>query len=253
MPVALVTGGGSGIGAATAAALARDGHEVVLAGRRADRLERVAADLPGARTLVLDVTDADAVAQAAAGLGDLDVLVNNAGGAFGMDTVEHGRAEDWRAMFEVNTIGALLVTQALLPALRRSPHGTIVNITSTAGLITYEGGGGYTAAKHAETALTETLRLELTGSQVRVVEICPGMVRTDEFSSTRFRGDEERAAKVYEGVDRPLVAEDVAECVAFCVRLPQHVNVDRLVVKPVAQAAQHKVWREPLPWDGDRG
>jgi len=249
-PVAVITGGGTGIGAATAARLAADGFEVVLLGRRLEKLEDVAGRLPRTRTHVVDVTDSAAVAAAADEIGPCDVLVNNAGGALGADPVATGSAHDWRAMFEVNTIGTLLVTQAFLPALHRSPHATIVNITSTAGLITYEGGGGYTAAKHGSSALTETLRLELSGTQIRVVEVCPGMVRTDDFALTRFDGDHEKADKVYQGVDRPLVADDVAACVAFCVGLPQHVNIDRLVVKPVAQSAQYKVWREPIPWDG---
>ncbi|MEO3936640.1 SDR family NAD(P)-dependent oxidoreductase [Dermatophilaceae bacterium Soc4.6] len=249
-PVAVVTGGGTGIGAATATRLAADGFEVIVLGRRLGPLQEVAARVPGVRAMVLDVTDSVAVAVAAAEIGVCDVLVNNAGGALGADPVATGSAEQWRAMFEVNTIGTLLVTQALLPALRRSSGATIVNLSSTAGLGTYEGGGGYTAAKHGLSALTETLRLELNGTQVRVVEVCPGMVRTDDFALTRFQGDQAKADKVYEGVDRPLVADDVAACVAFCVALPQHVNVDRLVVKPVAQAAQHKVWRQPIPWDG---
>ncbi|MDQ2758762.1 MAG: SDR family NAD(P)-dependent oxidoreductase [Actinomycetota bacterium] len=249
-PVAVVTGGGTGIGAAIATRLAADGFEVVVFGRRAEKLQEVATRVPGTRTMVLDVTDDAAVTEAAAQIGACDVLVNNAGGAFGADPVATGSADDWRSMFEVNTIGTLLVTQAFLPALRRSPGATVVNITSTAGLIAYEGGGGYAAAKHAASALTKTLRLELNGTQIRVVEVCPGMVRTDDFALTRFAGDQEKADKVYAGVDRPLVADDVAACVAFCVALPQHVNIDRLVVKPVAQSAQHKVWREPLPWDG---
>ncbi len=249
-PVAVITGGGTGIGAATAARLAADGFEVVVLGRRLEKLEDLAGRVPGTRTHVLDVTDSAAVSAAAAEIGPCDVLVNNAGGALGADPVATGSAHDWRTMFEVNTIGTLLVTQAFLPALHRSPRATIVNITSTAGLITYEGGGGYTAAKHGSSALTETLRLELSGTQIRVVEVCPGMVRTDDFALTRFEGDQAKADKVYAGVDRPLVADDVAACVAFCVGLPQHVNIDRLVVKPVAQSAQYKVWREPIPWDG---
>ena len=250
-PVAVVTGGGSGIGAATAARLVEDGLEVVVTGRRLERLEAVATALgERCRAVVMDVTDAGSVASAVARIGDCDVLVNNAGGAVGSDRVEAGRADDWRGMYESNVLGTLHVTQALLPALRRSPRATIVNVTSVAGLVTYEGGGGYTAAKHAARALTETLRLELNGEQVRVVEVAPGMVHTQGFSLTRFHGDQARADSVYDGVDRPLVAEDVAECIAFCIRLPQHVNVDRLVVKPVAQAAPHKLHRGPIDWDG---
>ena len=253
-PVAVVTGGGSGIGAATAARLVEDGFDVVVTGRRPERLEAVAAALgERCRAVVMDVTDADSVAAAAAQIGDCDVLVNNAGGAVGTERVEAGRLEDWRSMYESNVLGTLQVTQALLPALRRSPGATIVNLTSIAGMVTYEGGAGYTAAKHAERALTETLRLELNGEQVRVIEVAPGMVRTEGFSLTRFHGDQSKADAVYEGVDRPLVAQDVAECIAFCVRLPQHVNIDRLVVKPVAQAAPHKVHRAPIDWAGQAG
>jgi NADP-dependent 3-hydroxy acid dehydrogenase YdfG len=148
-------------------------------------------------------------------------------------------------MYEVNVIGALRVTQALLPALVASGRGHVVVMGSTAGRIVYEGGGGYTAAKHGAAALAETLRLELSGQPVRVTEIAPGMVRTDEFAVRRFRGDEERAAAVYAGVAEPLTADDIADCVAWCVTRPPHVDVDLLVVKPLAQAAQHKVDRRP--------
>jgi len=250
-PVAVVTGGGSGIGAAAAARLLEDGFDVVVAGRRLDRLEAVASELgERCRTVVMDVTDPQSVASAVGEIAVCDVLVNNAGGALGSDRVEVGKADDWRAMYESNVLGTLHVTQALLPALRRSPGATIVNVTSVPALVTYEGGAGYTAAKHAERALTETLRLELNGEQVRVVEVAPGMVHTEGFSLTRFHGDQARADSVSEGVDRPLLAEDVAECIAFCVRLPQHVNVDRLEVKPVAQAAPHKLHRGPIGWAG---
>jgi len=253
-PVAVITGGGSGIGAATAARLVEDGFDVVVTGRRPERLEAVAAALgERCRTVVMDVTDPASVAAAVAQIGDCDVLVNNAGGAVGTERVEAGHVEDWRSMYESNVLGTLQVTQALLPALRRSPGATIVNLTSIAGMVTYEGGAGYTAAKHAERALTETLRLELNGEQVRVIEVAPGMVRTEGFSLTRFHGDQSKADAVYEGVDRPLVAQDVAECIAFCIRLPQHVNIDRLVVKPVAQAAPHKVHRAPIDWAGQAG
>lgn len=249
-PVAVVTGGGSGIGAATARALAADGQDVVVCGRRLERLEQVAGELGGnARAVVMDVTDRASVAAAVQDIGSCDVLVNNAGGAIGIETVEQGRPEDWRAMYESNVLGVLHVTQAFLPLLRRSPYGgTIVVVSSIAGLLTYEGGAGYTAAKHGATVLTETLRLELAGEPIRVIEIDPGMVLTEEFSLTRFHGDQDKADEVYAGVDRPLAAADVATCIAFCVRLPQHVNVDRLVVKPVAQAAAHKVHRGPIDW-----
>jgi len=243
--VAVVTGASSGIGRATARWLAADGFDVVLAARREDRLRELAAET-GGRPVALDVTDDASVAALAEAVPRCDVLVNVAGGAFGMDPVESGSVADWRRMYEVNVLGTLRVTQALLPALTADGGGTVVNLTSTAAAVNYEGGGGYSAAKHAQHALTETLRLELSGRPVRVVEIAPGMVRTDEFSRIRFGGDETKADAVYADVDRPLTAEDVAACIAFAVELPLHVNVDLLTVRPLAQAAQHKVHRGPL-------
>ncbi|MBT2383378.1 SDR family oxidoreductase [Streptomyces sp. ISL-11] len=242
---AVVTGASSGIGAATARRLAAAGHDVVVMARREERLTRLAEEI-GGRALPLDVTDAAAVEQAVAALDRCDVLVNNAGGALGADPVGLADADHWQWMFSVNVLGTLRVTQALLPLLRKDDGGTIVNITSTAAFVNYEGGAGYSAAKHAEHALTETLRLELCGEPVRVVEIAPGMVATEEFAVNRFQGDAAKAASVYADVDRPLTAEDVAECVALAVGLPQHVNVDQLVVRPLAQAAQHRIHRGPL-------
>ncbi|MFV2017677.1 SDR family NAD(P)-dependent oxidoreductase [Micromonospora sp. LOL_023] len=250
-PIAIVTGASSGIGAATARRLATEGFHVVAAARRADRLaELVTAirDADGTATAVgCDVTDDASVAALARRVDDLPgaatLLVNNAGGARGLDPVESGSVADWRWMYEVNVLGTLRVTQALLPALQASGAGTVLVIGSTAGQVVYEGGGGYTAAKHGQTALAETLRLELCGRPVRVVEIDPGMVRTDEFGLVRFGGDAARADAVYAGVAQPLVADDIADCVAWCATRPQHVNVDRLVVRPLAQAAQHKVHR----------
>jgi NADP-dependent 3-hydroxy acid dehydrogenase YdfG len=244
---AVVTGASSGIGSATARRLVSEGYDVWAAARRRDRLDALRDELGEAlRPVSLDVTAAESVAALAAEVGgSLNVLVNNAGGAFGMDTVAEADPADWRAMFEVNVIGALQVTQALLPALVASGQGHVVVMSSTAGRIVYEGGGGYTAAKHGATALAETLRLELLGQPVRVTEIAPGMVATEEFSTVRFRGDAERAAKVYEGVAAPLTADDIADCVAWCVTRPPHVDIDLLVVKPLAQAAQHKVDRRP--------
>ena len=244
---AVVTGASSGIGAATARRLVSEGYDVWAAARRRDRLDALRDELGDAlRPVSLDVTSAESVAALAAEVGgSLNVLVNNAGGAFGMEPVAEADPADWRAMFEVNVIGALQVTQALLPALVASGQGHVVVMSSTAGRIVYEGGGGYTAAKHGATALAETLRLELLGQPVRVTEIAPGMVRTEEFSTVRFRGDAERAAKIYEGVDAPLTADDIADCVAWCVTRPPHVDIDLLVVKPLAQAAQHKVDRRP--------
>jgi NADP-dependent 3-hydroxy acid dehydrogenase YdfG len=239
-----VTGASSGIGAATARRLVREGFDVVAGARRTDRLAALHDELGDAlRPVELDVTSADSVAALAVAVPEATVLVNNAGGAFGMDPVAVADPDDWRAMYEVNVIGALRVTQALLPALVASGRGHVVVMGSTAGRIVYEGGGGYTAAKHGAAALAETLRLELSGQPVRVTEIAPGMVRTDEFSVRRFRGDEEKAAAVYAGVAEPLTADDIADCVAWCVTRPPHVDVDLLVVKPLAQAAQHKVDR----------
>ncbi|MEU5548188.1 SDR family oxidoreductase [Micromonospora sp. NPDC047793] len=242
---AVVTGASSGIGAATARRLAKDGFFVVVAARRWDRLEALAAEI-GGQAVALDVTDQASVQALAAGLDRCDLLVNNAGGAVGADPLATTSPADLVRSFEINVLGMLYVTQALLPLLRASDAPTIVTVTSTAAHVTYESGGTYTAAKHAEHALVETLRLELCGEPVRVIEIAPGMVRTDEFAVNRFNGDAEKAASVYAGVDRPLVAEDVAECIALTVALPSHVNVDRLVVRPVAQAAQHKVHRQPI-------
>lgn len=248
-PVAVVTGASSGIGAATARQLAAAGHHVVLTARRKDRIEALAAELTSAGHRAtahpLDVTDRAAVDAFAESLDRCDVLVNNAGGALGADPVATGDPADWRRMFEVNVIGTLNLTQALLPALTASGDGTIVVLSSTAGLSTYEGGGGYVAAKHGEHVLAETLRLEIVGTPVRVIEIAPGMVRTEEFATTRFRGDTEKAAKVYAGVAEPLTADDVADTITWAVTRPSHVNIDLLVVRPRAQASNSKVHREP--------
>ncbi|GLF97424.1 SDR family oxidoreductase [Streptomyces yaizuensis] len=247
-PVAVVTGASSGIGAATARELAAAGYEVVLTARREDRIRALADELTSAghraRAHVLDVTDRAAVDALAASLDRCDVLVNNAGGALGAETVATGDPADWQRMYEVNVIGTLHVTQALLPALTASGAGTVVVISSTAGLDTYEGGAGYAAAKHGAHVLAKTLRLEIVGTPVRVIEIAPGMVRTEEFATTRFRGDTEKAAKVYAGVAEPLTARDVAETVAWAVTRPAHVNVDLLVLRPRAQASNTKVHRE---------
>jgi NADP-dependent 3-hydroxy acid dehydrogenase YdfG len=240
---AVVTGASSGIGEATARRLADEGFHVFCAARREDRVEALAKDV-GGTAVRCDVTSADEVAALADRVGGtLDVLVNNAGGAIEADYVADAKADDWRAMYEVNVIGLLQVTQALLPALVASGAGTIVNVGSTAGRIAYEGGGGYTAAKHGTQVVTETLRLELYDQPVRVCEIAPGMVRTDEFSLKRFGGDQARADAIYAGVAEPLVAEDVADAIGWMVTRPPHVNVDELVIRPRAQAAQHKVHR----------
>jgi len=240
---AVVTGASSGIGAATARALALAGYRVVCAARRTDRIEALADEIGGA-AVACDVTSVASVAGLAEAVGDtLHVLVNNAGGAFGADPVATADPEDWRAMYDVNVLGTLHVTQALLPALRGSGDGLIVNVGSTAGRVAYEGGGGYTAAKHGTQVMTETLRLELVGEPIRISEIAPGMVRTDEFAAIRFHGDQEKADAVYAGVAEPLVAEDVAEAIAWIAGRPSHVNIDELVIRPRAQAAQHKVHR----------
>ena len=245
---AVVTGASGGIGAATARQLAAAGYRVILTARRKDRIEALASELTDAGHEAvahpLDVTDRTAVDAFADGLDRCDVLVNNAGGALGADPVATGDPAEWRTMYEVNVIGTLHVTQALLPALKASGDGTVVVISSTAGLTPYEGGGGYVAAKHAAHSVAGTLRLELCGDPVRVIEIAPGMVRTEGFALTRFRGDEEKAAAVYAGVAEPLTADDVADTVAWAVTRPPHVNVDLLVVRPRAQAANHKVHRE---------
>jgi NADP-dependent 3-hydroxy acid dehydrogenase YdfG len=243
MAIAVVTGASSGIGAATARRLAAEGFSVVAAARRRDRLDELAAAVPGVRAMVLDVTSAESVAALAASVDDVAVLVNNAGGALGMEPVAAADPADWLRMYETNVLGAMRVTQALLPALERGDGGHIVLVGSTAGRSVYEGGGGYTAAKHAAAAMVETLRLELNGRPVRVTEVAPGMVHTEEFSLVRFRGDQAAADRVYAGVPDPLTADDVADCIAFAVTRPAHVNIDLLVVKPLAQAAAHKVAR----------
>ena len=254
--LAVVTGASSGIGAASARRLVSEGFHVVAAARRTDRLESLVKEVGDATAVECDITDDASVARLAAtveGLeGRLTLLVNNAGGARGMDPVGTGSVDDWQWMFDVNVLGTLRVTKALLPALEAGGDGTIVTIGSTAAFTVYEGGGGYTAAKHAQNALVGTLRLEIVGKPVRVIEIDPGMVRTDEFSLKRF-GDQAKADKVYEGVAEPLTAEDIADCVAWTATRPHHVNIDRLVVRPIAQAAQHKVHRvAPSEADSER-
>lgn len=241
--IAVVTGASSGIGAATARALAGDGFHVVCAARREDRITALAEEV-GGTAVACDVTDPASVARLAEAAGrEVAVLVNNAGGAFGLEPVAEADPEQWGRMYDVNVLGVLHVTQALLPALRASGDGLLVNVTSTAGRVAYEGGAGYVAAKHAAVAVTRTLRLELLGEPIRVTDIAPGMVHTEEFSLTRFGGDRDRADAVYAGVPDPLVAADVAEAIRWVASLPAHVNVDELVIKPRAQAAQHKVLR----------
>jgi len=242
--VAVVTGASSGIGAATARRLAAEGFTVVCAARRTDRVQALAAEI-GGRALTLDVTDQQSVAGLAAAVGTCSVVVANAGGAHGQDTVALADPADWAEMYDVNVLGTLRTVQALLPALRAGTGGTVVLLGSIAGHDVYPGGAGYCGAKHALAALGQTLRLELNGEPVRVVEIAPGMVATEEFSLNRFDGDADRAAAVYAGVAAPLTAEDIADCIAFAVTRPAHVDIDLMVVKPVAQAAPWKVARTP--------
>ncbi len=242
--VAVITGASSGIGAATARHLARAGFQVAGGARRVDLLEALAAEV-GAVTMALDVTDPASVAAFAGMVGDrfgkADVLVNNAGLASGLEPVADGEEQDWARMLDVNVLGLLRVTRAFLPLLRAAPHAHVVNLGSIAGFEVYPGGVGYTASKHAVRAITDTLRLELNGEPIRITEIAPGMVETD-FSVIRFHGDRERAAQVYRGVE-PLTADDVADCIAFAVTRPPHVDIDMLVIRPVAQAAAYLVAR----------
>lgn len=249
---AVVTGAISGIGAATVRLLREHGWHVVGVARRADRLEALAAET-GADVFVADVTrqgDVDALRDHLAGLGPIHALVNNAGGAFGMASVEDSDADDWVRMYDVNVVGTKRVTSALLPLLRAGiePGGSasILMITSIAAHVPYEGGGGYNAAKFAQHALTAVLRLELAGEPIRVIEVAPGMVKTEEFSLVRFGGDESKAAAVYDNVPDPLYAEDIAEAIAHAIELPPFVNLDLVTIKPVAQAAPHKVIRGEL-------
>jgi NADP-dependent 3-hydroxy acid dehydrogenase YdfG len=243
--LAVVTGASSGIGAATARRLAKDGFEVVCAARRRERIEALAQEVSG-RAVVCDVTSAQDVAALADAVGPrLELLVNNAGGAIGLEPVAEADLDDWRTMFETNVLGVVAVTQALLPALLAADgSGQVVVLGSTAGQTAYEGGGGYVAAKFAVRSVVDMLRLELVDQPVRICEVAPGMVRSECFSLTRFRGDEKRAEAVYAGVAEPLTSEDVADCIAWIASRPAHVNIDRLTVRPRAQAANHKVHRE---------
>jgi NADP-dependent 3-hydroxy acid dehydrogenase YdfG len=238
MPVAVVTGASSGIGAATARLLASQGWEVVAAARRLDRL---AALGPGIRPCALDVTDAASVAALVDAVPQCDLLVANAGGAFDLDPLAVADVDAWARMYDVNVLGLVRTVQALLPQLRAS-RGQVVMTGSTAGRWVYEGGAGYTAAKHAVVALRETLRMEEVAHGIRVSEVAPGMVHTDEFSLVRFGGDSARAAAVYEGL-APLVAEDVADAIVWVASRPAHVNIDLVQLTPQAQSSSHKVHR----------
>jgi NADP-dependent 3-hydroxy acid dehydrogenase YdfG len=242
--IAVVTGASSGIGAASALRLARAGFHVVAGARRTDRLQPLAEEV-GATTLALDVTDPASVEAFAAAVGDrhghADLLVNNAGTGVGLDPVADARDEDWQATVDINVVGLLRVTRSFLPLLRAAPHAHIVNLGSIAGFEVYPGGAGYAASKHAVRAITQVPRLELNGEPIRITELAPGMVET-EFSVVRFRGDQARADQVYAGV-QPLTADDIADCIVWAVTRPPHVDIDFMVVRPVAQAASYKVAR----------
>ena len=244
--VAVVTGASTGIGEATARELRRSGWTVYAVARRAERLEALARET-GAVPAPCDITsDADVEAlrdQVLEEQGRVDALLNISGGARGTDRVAEASTEDWEWMYQVNVLGTMRLTRAILPALRANGEGTVLNLTSLAAHRAYEGGGGYNAAKFAERAMTEALRLEEAEHNVRVVEIAPGLVHTPEFSLNRLGGDQEAAEKVYAGVDKPLTSEDVAQVCAFAVNLPHHVDLDTVTIKPVAQAAPHKLIR----------
>jgi NADP-dependent 3-hydroxy acid dehydrogenase YdfG len=252
MKRAVVTGASSGIGAATVRLLRAHGWDVVGVARREDRLKQLAEET-GASYFVADLTkpeDIVALRDLLEATGGVSTLVNNAGGAMGLDPVEGGSADDWRWMYEINVIAVQQVTQALLPLLRASvePGGSadILTVTSIAGHTPYEGGGGYNAAKFAEHAMLDVLRLELSGEPIRVLEIAPGMVHTEEFSLNRFKGDQDRADSVYANVPDPLSADDVATTMVSMLELPPHISLDLVVIKPVAQSAPYKVARGEL-------
>ena len=243
--IAVVTGASSGIGEATARGLREAGFFVVLGARREDRLMAVARELRG-RGLPLDVRDLASIdaftAAIAAEYGQVEILINNAGLAAGLQPLAQGNDDDWVQMMETNVLGLLRVTRAMLPLLRRAPRAHIVNLGSVAGFEVYPGGVGYTASKHAVRAITKTLRLELMGEPIRVTEIEPGMVET-EFSLVRFKGDREKASNVYQGM-QPLTGADIADCIVWVVTRPPHVNVDEMVVRPIAQATVRDVARK---------
>lgn len=245
---ALVTGASSGIGAATVRRLRADGWDVVAAARRVDRLEALATET-GCEVYAVDLTNGGAVSALASHLADtggLDAVVNNAGGALGLDRVEDADIDDWRRMYEINVLGTLRVTKAVLPLLRVAGAAKgvadVVTVTSTAALGAYEGGAGYTGAKHAEHMMSQTLRWEIAGEPVRVIEVAPGAVATEEFSLVRFGGDAEKAAAVYVGYV-PLSADDIAETIAWTLSRPDHVNIDLVTVRPRAQAHNSKTVR----------
>ena len=243
--IAVITGASSGIGAATALLLAENGYRVIAGARRLDRLQELASKNSAIEICQLDVTDQmsiDAFVKEINGR-EVDVLINNAGGAFDSASVLDSDPEIWKKSFDVNVVGSVRMTKAIAPAMIKAGKGHIVVMSSTAAQVAYENGGSYVAAKFAERSLANTLRLELNGTPIRVTEIAPGMVKTDEFALVRNSGDSVKAAKVYEGVEFPLTAEDIAESIRWSVMLPEHVNIDSLTIRPVAQAAAHKVHR----------
>lgn len=238
--VAVVTGGSSGIGAATACALSEAGFDVVIGGRRVERLEQVAKD-SGGRAIQLDVTSEESVMAFCAQIDRCDLLVNGAGGALGADSIAEGSIPEWRWMYETNVLGTLRMTQALLPKLVASGDGQVVNVGSIAAREAYRGGGGYNAAKFGVAALTRALRIELLGQPVRVCEIDPGLVQTD-FSRVRFHGDERRAAAVYSGMT-PLQAGDIAEAITWVATRPSRVNIDSMLILARDQTSAQVVHR----------
>ncbi|GAB3284895.1 SDR family oxidoreductase [Sinomonas notoginsengisoli] len=242
---AVVTGASTGIGEATVRALAAEGWRVYAVARRAERLEALASET-GAVAVQADIAEDDDVARLVAEVtsgGGIDTLVNVAGGARGTDWIADAKTEDWEWMLRANVIGTMKLTRAFLPMLRATGHGTVLNLTSVAALVSYEGGGGYNAAKFAERGMTRALRLEEAEHNVRVIEVLPGLVKTEEFTLKRLGGDAEAAEKVYAGVEEPLTAEDIADVVRYAVTVPHHINLDEIVVRPVAQAATHKLIR----------
>lgn len=241
-PIAVITGASSGIGAATAAALAKAGFSLMLGARRLERLEEIARPL-GARALQLDVTDTASVEAFCQAIPEVDLLVNNAGAALGIDRIGETREELWQQMYELNVLGVMRMTRALLPKLLASARGHVIVVGSTSGFEVYPGGAGYTASKHALRAVIKTLRLELLGQPVRVTDISPGLVET-EFALVRHAGNAERARSVYQGMT-PLRGEDVAEAIAWAATRPPHVNVDEIVLRPLDQATSTQVFRRP--------
>lgn len=243
---AVVTGASSGIGEATVRALTADGWRVYAVARRAERLEKLAAET-GAIAVPADIAEDDDVARlvdAVADGGGADTLINIAGGARGTEWIADAKTEDWEWMFRSNVLGTMKITRGFLPMLRACGHGTVLNLTSSAALVSYEGGGGYNAAKFAERGMTRALRLEEAENNVRVIEVLPGLVKTEEFSLRRLGGNADAAEKVYEGVEEPLSPQDVADVVRYAVSVPHHINLDEIVVRPLAQAATHKLIRK---------